>query len=115
MVRFLFPLLLGIVGCGILVSLGSWQVDRLAWKEAILAEIDARIFDAPVALPVTPDEAADKYLAVAATGTLSGPEIHVLASAKGLGAGLSRNPGSGGRGPPGDGGFGLSTAGVKGR
>lgn len=87
MLRFLFPALLGLVGCGILLSLGNWQVERLAWKEAILADINARIFDAPVPLPAAPTETADKYGAVAASGTLTGPEIHVLASAKGLGAG----------------------------
>ena len=85
--RFIFPLLLGLIGCGVLLSLGFWQVERLAWKNAILADIDARIFDAPVPLPAVPDAEADKYRAVMATGTLTGPEIHVLASAKGLGAG----------------------------
>ncbi|UYP66971.1 SURF1 family protein [Thalassobacter stenotrophicus] len=85
--RFIFPVLLGLIGCGVLLSLGMWQVERLAWKNAILAEIDARIFDAPAPLPTAPSEEADKYLAVTASGTLTGPEIHVLASAKGLGAG----------------------------
>ena len=85
--RFIFPVLLGLIGCGVLLSLGMWQVERIAWKNAILAEIDARIFDAPAPLPTAPSEEADKYLAVTASGTLTGPEIHVLASAKGLGAG----------------------------
>ena len=34
---------MGIGGVAILVSLGMWQVQRLAWKEGILAEIEARI------------------------------------------------------------------------
>ena len=85
--RFIFPVLLGLIGCAVLLSLGMWQVERLSWKNAILAEIDARIFDAPATLPATPSAEADKYLAVEASGMLIGPEIHVLASAKGLGAG----------------------------
>lgn len=35
--------ILGLAGIAILVSLGTWQVRRLAWKEGLLAEIDRRI------------------------------------------------------------------------
>ena len=35
----------------ILVALGVWQLQRLAWKEAILARIDARTRAAPIPLP----------------------------------------------------------------
>ena len=42
-----FTLLVGAV----LVSLGVWQLRRLAWKEAILARIEARGKAPPVALP----------------------------------------------------------------
>ncbi len=41
--RMLFPILMGLVGCAILVSLGVWQLQRMQWKEGILAEITARI------------------------------------------------------------------------
>ena len=34
-----------------LVSLGVWQLHRLAWKEAIIARIEARIHQAPAPLP----------------------------------------------------------------
>jgi surfeit locus 1 family protein len=34
-----------------LVSLGVWQVQRLAWKEALIARIEARSLAAPVPLP----------------------------------------------------------------
>ena len=40
--RFILPILFGVVGCAVLVSLGLWQVERLAWKQALLNEIDAR-------------------------------------------------------------------------
>ena len=35
----------------ILMSLGIWQVERLQWKEALIARIEARIHAEPVALP----------------------------------------------------------------
>ncbi len=34
-----------------LVSLGVWQVERRAWKHALIAQVDARIHAAPVAAP----------------------------------------------------------------
>jgi surfeit locus 1 family protein len=75
------------VGCAILIALGSWQLQRLAWKQGILAQISARLTDTPVALPALPDPAGDKYLPVRATGRFTGPEIDVLASLKDVGAG----------------------------
>ena len=39
-----------LVALAILVSLGNWQLRRLAWKEDLLATIDARIHAAPVPL-----------------------------------------------------------------
>ena len=43
MKRVILPLLFGMLGCAILLKLGFWQLDRLAWKQALLADIDARI------------------------------------------------------------------------
>jgi surfeit locus 1 family protein len=88
MARFVFPLLLGIAGCAVLVSLGVWQLQRLAWKEAVLAEITARIAAAPVAVPDPADPQRDLYLPVTAAGRLTGEEALVLASRKGDGAGF---------------------------
>ncbi len=76
--RFVFPVLLGILGVAVLCALGIWQVQRLNWKTAILAEIDARIVAAPVAVPATPDPEADRYLPVTVFGRLTGQEAHVL-------------------------------------
>lgn len=87
MLRFVVPLLFGLIGAGVLVSLGVWQLQRLAWKEAILAEIDARIAAAPVALPAVPDAQADRYLPVEATGRFTGQALRVLVSQKEIGAG----------------------------
>jgi surfeit locus 1 family protein len=85
--RMIFPLLLGILGTAVLISLGVWQLQRLAWKEGILAEIDARMAAAPVALPADPEPARDRFLPVTASGTITDEEIDVLVSVKGTGAG----------------------------
>lgn len=81
------PLLFGLVGSAILISLGVWQMQRLTWKEAILADIEARIIAAPVAIPAMPDPVVDKYLPVTARGEITGDEVHVLVSQKQIGAG----------------------------
>jgi cytochrome oxidase assembly protein ShyY1 len=39
------------IGLFILISLGLWQLDRLAWKEALIATLHARLAAAPVDLP----------------------------------------------------------------
>ena len=80
MTRLIVPLLMGVFGTLFLLGLGGWQLQRLAWKEANLAAISARIADAPVPVPDNPDPVADKYLAVQATGTLTGQELHILTS-----------------------------------
>ena len=43
-------LAIGLVALAILVGLGTWQLERLAWKEALLATIDERIGSAPAPL-----------------------------------------------------------------
>jgi len=80
-------LLFGLVGAAILIGLGTWQVQRLVWKQGILSQIEARIHAAPVAVPAQPDPEADKYLPVEETGYLGPQEVHVLASRKQFGAG----------------------------
>ena len=85
--RLLAPLFLGLLGIAVLASLGLWQLERLAWKEALLAEIDSRLTAAPVALPETPDPETDNFLAVQVAGTLGARELQVLVSTKEQGAG----------------------------
>ncbi|SDK10874.1 SURF1 family protein [Aliiruegeria lutimaris] len=88
MKRYIAPLLIGLIGAGILISLGVWQVQRLAWKEAILAEIDQRILAVPVPVPVEPDPETDQYLPVEVTGTIGPRELHFLVSTRKLGPGF---------------------------
>lgn len=85
--RYLIPLIFGLGGCAFLASLGVWQLQRLEWKEAILADIEARIAAAPVAVPAAPIPEADRYLPVTATGDLLGTSLRVLISTKERGAG----------------------------
>lgn len=85
--RLIFPLVLGLSGCAVLLALGVWQLQRLAWKEGVLSLIEARIAAAPVAVPEAPDPDGDRYLAVRATGTLGGNDILVFAAVEGLGIG----------------------------
>jgi surfeit locus 1 family protein len=85
--RMILPLLFGLIGCTILISLGTWQVKRLAWKQAVLSEIDARIVAPPVDLPDILDPEADLYLPVQTTGTFGPDRIRVLVSQKKVGAG----------------------------
>jgi len=87
MARVILPLVFGLLGCAILVSLGIWQVQRLAWKQGVLAQIDARITAAPVALPIRPDRQRDQYLAVTAQGQVAPGVVRILVSQKGAGAG----------------------------
>lgn len=86
--RLIFPLLLGLVGAAVLAGLGTWQVQRLAWKEAILADIAHRLDGPAVDLPAAPDRARDIYRAVRLTGRLDGRELHVLTTRKPDGPGF---------------------------
>lgn len=85
--KIIFPILLGLAGCAVLISLGIWQMQRLQWKTAILDEIDSRITAAPVALPAAPTEDTDKYLPVTVSGALTGNPVFVLVTPEGYGPG----------------------------
>lgn len=85
--RVLFLLMFGLSGTLVLGALGVWQVQRLAWKESVLTEIEARIGAAPVVLPVRPDPEADRYLPVQVAGDILAGEIRVLVSVKRVGPG----------------------------
>lgn len=89
MKRYLFALVLGAGGVAVLVSLGLWQVRRLAWKEGVIAAIEARIAAAPVPLSAiaAPDPAADLFRPVTVSGRTTGEELLVLTGRKGQGAG----------------------------
>ena len=86
--RIIGALLIGILGVAALLWLGTWQLQRLAWKEGILAQIEARVGDAPVPLPAELDRATDSYRAVAVSGRFTGADLDIFTSAGMLGAGV---------------------------
>lgn len=86
--RMILPLLFGLVGAAILIGLGTWQVQRLHWKEGLIATAEAKIAMPAVALPTQPDPVADRYLSVTVQGRFLGPEAHVLTSIQGQGPGF---------------------------
>lgn len=64
--RLLWPGLMTLVVFATLLGLGTWQVHRLHWKEAILAQIARAEAAPPVPLQTNPDP----YTKVAVTGHL---------------------------------------------
>ncbi len=78
---------------GVLVGLGVWQLQRKAWKEGLIAQIEARAYGEPSALPAeaawplwTPE--AGEYSRVRATGTfLYDRQVAVSGLAPGEGPG----------------------------
>jgi surfeit locus 1 family protein len=51
--QLIAPTVLSIVGLAILVGLGTWQMNRRAWKETILATLKTRGAEPPVAASAT--------------------------------------------------------------
>ncbi len=49
------------IGFVILCSLGIWQLERLQWKEKLIADLNARVSASPVALPASPEQATDEF------------------------------------------------------
>lgn len=85
--RILFLLTFGLGGLAVLLSLGTWQMQRLDWKQELLAEMESRIAAPAIPLPATATEADDEYIAVTLTGTPTGQELHVLSSGSAAGTG----------------------------
>ncbi len=85
--RMIAPIVFGIIGIAILVSLGNWQVRRLAWKEGVLAAIDAKVNGPAVGLPESPERERDMYLHVVVQGEMGDGEVHVLSSSPETGPG----------------------------
>lgn len=83
--RLIFPLLLGLLGCGILLSLSVWQLQRLGWKQDILADLAQRLAADPVPLP--PEGQGERFTPVAFEGVLDGAPVRVLVSRKQIGPG----------------------------
>ncbi len=82
----------------VLVGLGLWQLERMAWKEAILAQIEARVHAAPLPLPPEAewagyDASAHDYLHVSASGTFENGQETAVFRASGDGKASAAGPG----------------------
>jgi surfeit locus 1 family protein len=84
----IFALGLGLAGAGVLIALGLWQLQRLEWKEGIIAGAEAMIAADPVALGSSLDPVADRYRSVVVNGAFTGEEAHVLTSTREAGPGF---------------------------
>jgi surfeit locus 1 family protein len=65
--------LAALAGIGVLVSLGVWQVQRLAWKQDLIERVELRVHAPPVAAPgreqwPNVNRADSEYLRVAVNG-----------------------------------------------
>lgn len=86
--RYVFPVLMGIVGVAVLTSLGFWQLRRMEEKRVYLDAIEARISNAPIPLPEVPEEGKHKFQAVTAEGRFTGDYLEVLAGQTGASPGV---------------------------
>ncbi len=75
------------------VALGTWQVQRRAWKLALIERVDQRVHSAPTALPPAADwprvdAAGYEYLPVRATGRWLAGKTVLTQAVTDLGAGF---------------------------
>ena len=83
---------LGLLGVAGLSALGVWQVERRAWKLALIDRVEQRVHAAPVAPPGPADwpmvtRARDEYLRVTATGHYLNDQETLVRAASELGSG----------------------------
>ena len=76
----LWPTIVAVPGVVLLAGLGTWQVERLKWKVALIAEREARLVRAVVTLDEMPESAGDlNFRRVAVRGKyLHDQEFHLL-------------------------------------
>ncbi|MEP7457155.1 SURF1 family protein [Phyllobacterium sp. SB3] len=82
-------LILGSIVFAILIGLGTWQVERLQWKENLLAEIEQRTHATPASLSEIESLWAEKhdvdYRTIKVAGQfIDGQERHYLATYQGM-------------------------------
>jgi surfeit locus 1 family protein len=78
------PTLFTVPAVLVLLALGVWQIERLHWKEGLIAQRDTMVAAAPIAPPQTLAEAKpNEFRHVAADGEfLNGKEIFLAASSE---------------------------------
>ncbi|MET0210901.1 MAG: SURF1 family protein [Variovorax sp.] len=76
-----------------LVALGTWQLERRAWKHDLIARVDARVHAAPVAPPARErwsrvDAASDEYRHVRTSGVFLHDRETLVQAVTALGSGF---------------------------
>jgi cytochrome oxidase assembly protein ShyY1 len=49
------PAIFAVAGFAVLIALGTWQLERKAWKDGLVATLDERVSAVPVAIPAATD------------------------------------------------------------
>ena len=86
--KWLFVIFVAVPGLLVLLSLGFWQTQRLAWKEALLENISYNLSSEPAILPGEFKKSEHNYKMVKVEGSLEPRPIFVLTPVKGSGAGF---------------------------
>ena len=86
--NWVFIFLICIPGLLILLWLGSWQLQRLAWKENLISEIVTRLASGPRDMPMSPSSENHNYFMINIDGQIQSNSIHVLTSTKKIGPGF---------------------------
>jgi surfeit locus 1 family protein len=87
---WMVPSLVTLVGVAVLVWLGTWQIERKAWKESLIAALTERLARPPAPLPPPSewdnlDAAQDEFRRVAFTGVFQHDrETHVYTAGSAL-------------------------------
>ena len=83
---------LAALACAGFVALGVWQVQRLGWKEALIAQVDRQLRAAPVAAPGPSDwsglQPADQYRRITTRGRFAYEREVLTAASTDLGPGF---------------------------
>lgn len=82
------PIVIGVLGTSVLLGLCAWQVQRLDWKERLIARLESRLSADPVAVPDVPDPERDNFLNVAVEGTLGAAALYRLTTLRPDGPGF---------------------------
>tara|TARA_A100001015_G_C15011444_1_gene723294 strand:- start:510 stop:1205 length:696 start_codon:yes stop_codon:yes gene_type:complete len=86
--KLLFPVGLGLFGVTILCMLGTWQINRLNWKNSLINEVINSISMEPQTVELENIDINSQYLSVVFEGQFLEDEIHVLFSLKPYGPGF---------------------------
>jgi surfeit locus 1 family protein len=88
--RVILPAVVVVGALGILIALGTWQLERKSWKEELIATLNSRLAAPPTNLPARErwqrlDAAKDEFTRVEFPATfVPGEEAFVYASGSGL-------------------------------